>query len=117
MNTTTASRKCPLKIRQRTTHGLSKASRGAGKGQTMHISHDHHGGITQHRTEQPPLDGLLAQVNLINVNHELKYALTSGGVIASSMGPLQGPHDLGNPQRQHHLAHSAHNKPHPRPFP
>jgi hypothetical protein len=41
----------------------------------MHISHDNHGGITS-IAEQPPLDGLLTQVNLINVDHELEKPLT-----------------------------------------
>ena len=112
MNTTTASGSAPLKVCQRTTHSLSKASRGAGKGQTMHVSHDHHGGITSIAVEQSPLDGLLAQVHLVDVNHELEQALAAGGVMAS-MEPLQGPRDLEIRQRQHHLAHSADNRPHP----
>lgn len=55
----------------------------------MHISHDNHGGITSIAVEQPPLDGLLTQVNLINVDHELEKPLTRS--VTADVGLLDSP--------------------------
>jgi hypothetical protein len=69
-------RECPLKVCQRATDGLSKAGGGPGESQTVHVSDDNNGGISGIAIKQLRLNGLLAQIHLVDVDQELEQPLT-----------------------------------------
>ena len=75
-----------LEICQCAAEGISKAGGSPSEGQAVHISDDNDGGITGIAVEQPLLDTLLAQVNIVNVNQKLKQPLASSvaAVLASA---------------------------------
>ena len=92
-----------LEICQCAAEGISKAGGSPSEGQAVHISDDNDGGITGIAVEQPLLDALLAQVNIVNVNQKLKQPLASS--VAAVVGLCQGRRHVGD--RQRHIAHDG----------
>lgn len=105
-----SARECPLKVCQRAADGISKAGGGPGEGQTVHVSDDNDGGIAGIAVKQLRLDGVLAQVNIVDVDQELEQPLTG------SVGLREGRRDVGDRQRHREVAHGGQDRRHPGQF-
>ncbi len=100
-----------LEICQCAAEGISKAGGSPSEGQAVHLSDDNDGGIAGIAVEQPLLDTLLTQVNIVNVNQKLKQPLASSVAV---VGLRQSRRHVGHRQRQRHIAHDGQDRRHPR---
>jgi hypothetical protein len=82
-----------LEICQRAAEGISEAGGRPGEGQAVHVSDGHDRGITSITVKQLPLDGVLAQVNIVNVDQKLRQLLASS--VAAVVGLREGRRHVG----------------------
>ena len=100
-----SARKCLLQIGQRAADGISKPGRGPGEGQAVHVSDDYDRGITSIAVTQLRLDGVLPQVNIVNVDQELEQPLASN--VAAGVGLREGRRHVGDRRRHLKVTHGG----------